>query len=83
MPNKDYKSKQLTWYRRSSPCGQEVSTRCNVQVPLHGATACIGPGSLRYRGFTITFTHTHARARTHSVGLLWTSDQPDAETCTW
>jgi len=19
----------------------------------------------------------------HSVGLIWTSDQPDAETCTW
>jgi len=19
----------------------------------------------------------------HSVGILWTSDQPDAETCTW
>jgi hypothetical protein len=26
--------------------------------------------------------HTQLNA-THSVGLLWTSDQPDEETCTW
>jgi len=45
-----------------------------------------------HRVFTITFTHTHTNTHTytnthththHSVRLLWTSDQPDAETFTW
>jgi hypothetical protein len=36
-----------------------------------------GPGPPHYRGFTITLGHTP-----HSVGLLWTSDQPDTETST-
>jgi hypothetical protein len=36
----------------------------------------VGPGPPHYRDFTITDTP-------HSVGLLWTSDQPDAETSTW
>jgi hypothetical protein len=27
-------------------------------------------------------SRSHTRD-TQSVGLLWTSDQPDAETCTW
>jgi hypothetical protein len=31
----------------------------------------VGPGPPHYRGFTITLRHTP-----HSVGLLWTSDQP-------
>jgi hypothetical protein len=44
----------------------------------NGATPPSGPGPPRYRGFTITLRHTP-----HSVGLLWTSDQPDAETSTW
>jgi hypothetical protein len=39
---------------------------------VHGATAACGPGPPHYRGFTITDTP-------HSVGLLWTGDQPDAE----
>jgi hypothetical protein len=43
-----------------------------------GATAHSGPGPPNYRGFTITLKHTP-----HSVGLLWTSDQPVAETSTW
>jgi len=34
-----------------------------------------GPGPTHYQGFTITDTP-------HSVGLLRTSDQPDAETST-
>jgi hypothetical protein len=37
-----------------------------------------GPGPPQYRGFTIT----HFLDTPHSVGLLWTSDQPDAETST-
>jgi hypothetical protein len=44
----------------------------------HGATAPNGPGPPHYRGFTITLRHT-----THSVGLPWTSDRPDAEASTW
>jgi hypothetical protein len=28
-------------------------------------------------------THTHTHTHTQSVGLLWTSDQSDAETSTW
>ena len=39
---------------------------------LRGATAPSGPGPLHCRSFTITL-----------VGLLWTSDQPVAETSTW
>jgi len=42
-----------------------------------GATAPSGPGP-HYWDFTITFRHTP-----HSVGLLWMSDCPDAETSTW
>ena len=40
-----------------------------------GATAPSGSGSPQYQGFTIADTP-------HSVGLLWTSDQPDAESLT-
>jgi hypothetical protein len=40
---------------------------------FYGATAPIGPEHSNFRGFTITDT-------LHSVGLLWTSDQPVAET---
>jgi hypothetical protein len=38
-----------------------------------------GPRLPHYRGFTIT----HFLDTSHSVGLLWTSDQPDTETSTW
>jgi hypothetical protein len=44
----------------------------------NGATAPSGPRPLHYRGFTISLRHTP-----QSVGLLWTRDQPDAETSTW
>jgi len=44
----------------------------------HGATAPSGPWPPNYRGFMIT--HNDAP---QSVGLLWASDQPDAETSTW
>jgi hypothetical protein len=43
--------------------------------PPYGATAPSRPGP-HYRGFTITLRHTP-----QSVGLLWSSDQPVAETC--
>ena len=41
--------------------------------PSHDATSRSGPGSPQYRGYA----HSHSP---RSVGLLWTSDQPDAET---
>jgi hypothetical protein len=43
--------------------------------PPFGATAHIMPPL--YEDFTITLRYTP-----HSVGLLWTNDQPEAETCT-
>jgi len=45
---------------------------------VSGATAPIGPGPPHSRGFLIT--HNDAP---HSVGLIWTNDQPVAETSTW
>jgi hypothetical protein len=44
---------------------------------FYGEAVSSGPGPPHYRGFTITLRHTP-----HSVGLLWASDQPDAETST-
>jgi hypothetical protein len=41
-----------------------------------GTTAPDGPGPSHFRGFTITLKHTTLGS------LLWTSDQPDAETAT-
>ena len=43
-----------------------------------GATAPSGPGPLHSQGFQITLNDAR-----QSVGLLWTSDQPVAETSTW
>jgi hypothetical protein len=42
--------------------------------PPQGATDPSGPGHPHYRGFTMTHTS--------SVGVIWTSDKPDAETST-
>jgi hypothetical protein len=42
-----------------------------------GAIAVSGTGPPHYRGFR-SYSGTP-----HSVGLLWTSDQPDAETTAW
>jgi hypothetical protein len=45
---------------------------------FRGATSPSGPGHSLYRGFTITLILDTP----HSVGLLWTNDQPDSETFT-
>jgi len=45
---------------------------------FHGPTAPSGSEPPQNRGFTIIFRHTP-----QSVGLLWTSDRPNAETPTW
>ena len=47
-----------------------------VYVFIYGTTATSGPRPSHYRGFTITLNDTH------SVGLLWISDRPKAETNT-
>jgi hypothetical protein len=60
-------------------CCLSCANRKFFLPPPQGATAPSGPAPPHYRGFTITLRHTH----THSVGLLWTRDQPDAETSTW
>jgi len=44
----------------------------------HGAIAPEGQGLLIVLGFMITQNDTP-----QSVGLLWTSDQPDADSSTW
>jgi hypothetical protein len=43
-----------------------------VYLFIYGTTALSGPRSPHYRGFTITLNDTH------SVGLLWTRDRPNA-----
>jgi hypothetical protein len=54
--------------------------RVCLKVPLfpHDATAPIAPGPPHYPGFMITLRHTTLQ----SIGLLWDSDQPVAETST-
>jgi len=62
-------------------------TRCMLYwIKLHGlffyqgTTAPSGPKAF---SFSRIYDHTHLDIP-HSVGLLWTNDQPDdAESCTW
>jgi hypothetical protein len=49
----------------------------NVDFSPYGSTA---PWGSMPRHFTTL--HDHTLDTPHSVGLLWTSDQPDAETST-
>ena len=48
-----------------------------IALSFHGMTTFEWARSDHYRGFTIT------HIQKHSVELLWTSDQPVAETSTW
>jgi hypothetical protein len=83
-----YGSRLTTTFTRlasSQPHSQPHILYCKIHFNIIfpstfflGATAPSGPGPPHYRGFTITQRHTP-----HSVGLLWTSDQPVAETSTW
>ena len=61
----------------TSPVSWAWAQSCLNHIISSGETAPSGPGP-RCRGFTITLRHT-----THSVELLWTSDQPEAETSIW
>ena len=49
----------------------------NIVFFNHGTTALEGQGLLIVEG---SWSHSDTP---HSVGLLWTSDQPDTETSTW
>jgi hypothetical protein len=55
---------------------------CPVAEPnnffLYGSTALYGPGPPRF----VEASRSHTLDTPHSVGLLWTSDQPVAETST-
>jgi len=44
---------------------------------------CNGSTTLAGRGLILLEVSISHSDTPHSVGLLWTSDQPDAETCTW
>jgi hypothetical protein len=55
-----------------------VQPACTPHYFFRGRTAPSEPGSPHCRGFTTKLRHTP-----HSVGLLWTKYQPDAETSTW
>ena len=50
----------------------------NILFSFGGTTTPSELGPPYYPGFTITLNQTP-----HSVGILWTSDQPDAEISTW
>jgi hypothetical protein len=50
--------------------------QCTAYIFFHGATALVG------QDLIIEATRSHSDTP-HSVGLLWTSDQPVAETSTW
>jgi len=58
--------------------GKRFTRLALPQIKFHtppGAAAPSGAGPPHYQGFIITDAP-------HSVGLLWTRDQPDAETYT-
>jgi len=54
----------------------------NTSNFFNGSEGLVGLGLLIVEALpslSLSLSHTH----THSVGLLWTSDRPDAETSTW
>jgi hypothetical protein len=57
-----------------------VEILTHVYISIHSFTGAYSPGwtfGLPFRGFLITHTYRH------TAGLLWTSDQPVAETFTY
>jgi hypothetical protein len=54
-----------------------TATVISRHYSFYGVTAPSEPGLPRYRSFTYTLKYLL------SVGLLWMSDQPDAENSTW
>jgi hypothetical protein len=84
-----YRIFQVFWFQRVTVSGKFYNKNGTrnyrtgrfvclfVCLFVSGAAASSGPGPPRSRGFLIT--HNDAP---QSVGLLWTSDQPVAETST-
>jgi hypothetical protein len=64
----------------SACTGVELSFSFNI-IYSHSETAPSEPESPHDRSLTITLRHTHTH--THSVGVLWKSDQPETQNCTW
>ena len=54
-----------------------ISTRPKILFFYHGAIAKLGQGFLIIEN---SWSHSDTP---HSVGFIWTSDQPDAQTSTW
>jgi len=89
-----FTQKSYKWNSWGGPQGRSIETDFNMKETLqatcslsqifssppysspHDATTPTGPGPPHCQGFTITLRHTT------SVGLLWTCDQPVAETST-
>jgi hypothetical protein len=67
------------WFVRPFSLLMKCNWICLRGLFFHGSTARYGPGPPHCRGFTIALSHTH----NNTVGLLWTSDQPVAQTSTW
>ena len=82
----------ISRYRSSRDCWMTTNTRLarndemrNMSISTivwisfyHGATTSSVPRPVYYRGVMITHNDVP-----QSVGIVWTSDQPDAETFTW
>jgi hypothetical protein len=71
---------ELYLYSPSGPSWPVIGWTLPLLLPFfsYGSSAPWGPRPPHFWGFTITLLDTP-----HSVGLLWTSDQPLAETSTW
>jgi hypothetical protein len=80
----DYRSHSITFKNDPAVFTEVLPYHTFLLTPPllhHGARAPSGPGSPHYLGFTISHTHTHTH--TQSVGLIWTNDQPKAQSSTW
>jgi hypothetical protein len=65
---------------------KEPSSHWNLYPFTQSFTGAYSRGwtfDLPFQGFLITHTHTHTHTHRYTVGLLWTSDQPVAETSTY
>jgi hypothetical protein len=64
----------VLWFSLTLACPYQATTLCSNSENHHFRGHPPGRGPPHYRGFTITLPH--------SVGVLWTSDQPVPGTCT-
>jgi hypothetical protein len=68
---------KINWQHLRTQKKEAVEQRVYI-LSLYVETATSGRGPPHYRGLTITFSY----GTPHSVGLLWASDQPNAEIST-